>query len=287
MGRWLGAFAVISLSGFALAACGDPAPTDAGGDSGGVDVRTVMDTGGGTDAVDRPTSDRPAADVRPMGCGEGLGPCNPVTNTGCMMGEACALGGGTTQCVAAGTGGWDSPCGMGMPACREGFACLTNDRGMTFRCVKLCCGATDNDRCRDTTMGGRVGGACSITIGDAMGNPLSFMGCVQSANCDWRQQNCMVATQSCIPVDDRGNTACRASGPTAEGAVCGTGMPECIRGHLCVGPSGGPFACRRICDPTVTAATDGGGMFAMCPTGFMCGGVNMLPMDFGICQPMM
>lgn len=283
MRRLLCCVAVAASMGFVMMGCGDPAVVDAGGDTrtpdasdssvtpdvpeaGAPDVRdVVMDTG--------PT------------CGDGIGPCNPVTNANCGSGESCRLagdgmGGNTTMCGPAGSGGWNAPC-SGMMPCREGFACLTNDMGATFRCVRLCCEG-DNARCRDTAAGGRVGATCSVRI-----NGLSFMGCQEASSCDWRLQNCPMMTQNCVPTDERGTTACNPTGMGATGAMCGgsTGV-QCQRGHLCAGPMGGVATCLRICDPMATMATDGGGMFQVCPSGMRCGPVNGFPADFGVCITM-
>ncbi len=278
-------WACATLAAFTLAACGGPSTiddvstgdgaTDTVGDIPSVDVRDVpSDVGDGG-----------SGDAGGATCGEMIPVCNPVTNRGCATGQACSLTGAagmqTGRCIAAGVGGWEAPCGAAMP-CREGFACLSNDMGMTFRCVKLCCGPADTDRCRDIATGGRVNATCSVNI-----NGVDFMGC-SADSCDWHLQDCPrrgTVAQTCLAIDVRGATACAVAGMAMAGDPC-VRSTDCVQGHLCITAGTGTPTCRRVCDPTATSPADGGGAFRTCPMGFVCRGIRDRPPDFGDCQPM-
>jgi hypothetical protein len=273
---------MVAFAALALGACSGGGGNDAGdtrGPSDAGDVAMVTDIG----PQDGPPEAGPA-------CGSGLGPCNPVTNTGCATGQACqtsvnmdqtAL---VTSCGRAGTGGYGASC-MSEDDCMETFTCL-GDRG----CMKLCCGLGDDETCR-TGPGGRPGATCTAQIATRNGGPSGLWFCTLPMRCDWFAQDC-AGGANCLPVRADGTTECQAAGTSTNGQPCGgsTGM-NCARGYICIAAM--PTAvCRQICDPTLAAGADAGttpdgGVSRACPSGYRCGGVNDRPRNFGVCVPAM
>ncbi len=118
-------------------------------DAGSGDARA------GSESVS-PTSDAPDAYTAVSSCGDGLGHCNPINQSGCEQVQLPCLfyTGMTTSCTARGHLGWGSPCIMSMPQdCLPGFVCA-EDSNRVPRCAKLCCPGDDR-ACRDTATGGR------------------------------------------------------------------------------------------------------------------------------------
>ncbi len=206
-------------------------------------------------------------------CGAAYSPCDPVANTGCMAGQACAIMNAATHtsvCITAGRGAFGAACAS-PEDCQEGLGCIGS------KCARWCCGQGDNATCRGMP-GGRAGAICNINV---MGTGL--FACSLPDNCDVHQQNCMTATDACVPIGADGTTQCVTpiAGAMA-GAACST-LNGCPRGHICVGPEG-MATCRQICDPTSMAM----GMFSSCPAPMTCGRITGAPMNIGACTaPMM
>lgn len=281
---------LVAFTSVGLMNCSQPVEMDSGTD---VTDAGVHDTGTNMDVqhADVPPTDT-GTDGGSATCGTGLGPCNPVTQTGCGTGMACIFGGDgdggvTSICTSPGAGAPGATCNSA-DGCLQGFACLGNPG----HCTKICCGPGDNETCR-TGVGGVHGATCAIQIQD-----VNFYGCQATTTCDWFAQDCANATDNCQPIDSTGTTTCVAGGTGTDGASCGggTGAVDCARGFICIsaGPDAGSGGvCRAICDPSDTTGDAGttpdGGVSRLCPTGRHCGGLNFadghsLP-NFGVCVP--
>jgi hypothetical protein len=248
-----------------------PSPRDGGSDVTTPGPEASVPT---TDAGTQPEAGPgPAPTDAGAACGSMFSPCNPVTNQGCMPGQACVLSNAmmrTTTCVAAGRGAFGAAC-MNAEDCQEGLACLSN------KCTRWCCGSGDNATCRSMP-GGRPGAICNINVQNA-----GLFACSLPDNCDVHQQNCMNMTDNCVAIGMDGTTQCVTPNAMAmPGAACRF-LNDCPRGHICVGPEG-MATCRPVCDPTGMAM----GTFSRCAAPLTCGRVNGLPMNVGVCtMPMM
>lgn len=266
----------------ALGACGPGTNTmDTG--TGGTDVVTpmpdatnpMMETGPGDPDVVTPPADTMGSETSmPATCGGGLGPCNPVTNTGCMTGQAC-VGLTTTQCVPAGAGGPGTAC-MDSTDCREGLACLGESAGNST-CQRLCCGEGDDERCR-TGPSGQPGARCNGGIRDS-----SLFFCTVPTRCDVFEQNCP-AGRACTVTAADGTTDCYPAGTPTAGQPCGgTGGMNCAAGAVCLVQMGSTQGmCYRYCDPAAAGTPRG------CLAGNTCQrATGILPNTIGICAPSM
>lgn len=195
------------------------------------------------------TSDTPLADavVRPATCGEGMGPCNPVNNSGCYANERCFIrvGSSPTRCGSAGTGGWGAPC-VDESDCGAGFVCQRpSASGGSARCMKLCC-LGDDDSCRDTAAGGLRGGVCTVTLPDGL------HGCEVPCDPFSTSNSCPTDAPYCGP-DMTGSFRCAAQSttpPRSVGESC-TASNQCRPGSVC---SPANDRCTPACNPNI--ATD-------------------------------
>jgi hypothetical protein len=271
-----GRSALIAFLALGLGACSPGMGTVDAGDGGNTPTdgsHNQPDTGPQPDGGPSDGGGGPA-------CGRGRGACNPVDNSGCTSGQACQVYANTeqtalvTMCGEAGSGGYGTMCTQDTE-CMETFTCLGN------RCVKLCCGAGDDETCRSGP-GGRPGATCNGQISTMNGGGSGLFFCSLPVRCDWFTQTDCAPNETCSPTRMDGTTECREAGTASEGMECGSA--RCEHGYVCISTGADmPGYCRRICDPT-GAATEGD--FRTCPTGFTCGRVNMLPTNFGICAPM-
>lgn len=265
---------VLALS--ALAACSPPETPgrDAGPDSS-ADTGVSQPDGSTTDTGVVTDTGVPSDGGGSMTCGSMYSPCDPVANTGCMAGEMCVIMNQTMRqstCVPAGRAAFGAAC-MSAEDCQEGLGCIGG------KCARWCCGTGDNTTCRSMP-GGRAGALCNINV-----NGTGLFACSLPDNCDLHQQNCMTATDACVPVGTDGTTQCvtPVMGATAGGAC--SSLNGCPRGHICIMAAGAMTStCRQICDPTMMAT----GSFASCPMGQTCARINGLPANVGSCTtPMM
>ncbi len=264
----------------ALTACG---PMEPAGRDAAADAR--IDTGVNTPDGTNPPADtgvNPPADsgVNPPGdgggsmtCGAAYSPCDPVTNRGCPAGQACAIANQMMRmstCIPAGRGAFGATC-MTPEDCQEGLGCIGG------KCARWCCGSGDNTTCRGMP-GGRPGAICNINV-----TGTGLFACSLPDNCDIHQQNCMTATDACVPIGADGTTQCVTPVMGAmPGAACNS-LNSCPRGHVCVGPEG-MGTCRQVCDPTNMAM----GTFSRCTAPMTCARVNGFPANIGVCTtPMM
>lgn len=251
-----------------------PAPMPDAGDTGGAPDGGT-DGNSGVDA--RPQDAAMDAPVGPS-CGASLGPCDPITNAGCMTGQACRFtlmnGRLVSSCSRAGTGGFDASC-RSDDDCMETFACVSG------KCHKLCCGPGMDEQCR-TGPGGRPGATCTYQLGvNDMAIPI--YACAAPMRCNWFSQDCM-GNNTCIAIREDGTTQCVPAGTTPEGQPCET-HSQCVRGHICISTGTGSATCRRICDPT--GMSSDAGEFRTCPMGYSCAGLRNAPTDYGACLPTM
>ncbi|MCB9592224.1 MAG: hypothetical protein H6719_05790 [Sandaracinaceae bacterium] len=252
---WVAALALVSMAG-----CDDNTNpgTDSGpgpGTDGGV---TLMDSGPGSDDAG-PTGTDAGTDAGGGGsCTGPSGPCNALDATSCGSGMACVLSGSSdtmwqTVCIMAGAGTQGSACDPTMQGqCAEGFQCSST----SSVCEKICCETADCS----------PGDFCGLVAGAEAGF------CSTPDDCDLIAQTGCPAMQGCYP--SSGGLACLGAGTVAEGATC-MFTNDCMPGFGCLGPSGGPSACRAWCDMAAMPTT--------CPTGFACTGVTGLPV--GACTP--
>jgi hypothetical protein len=276
-------------TGIALTGCSGENATDGGGGTDAADRSN--DTGGQMD-VQRPVDvvdTGHASDSGGSACAAAmLGMCNAISNEGCTGGQGCYLagdgdGGVTGMCVPVGSVALGDPCNAAND-CIQGLACL----GEPGRCVKLCCGAGDNDTCRNGP-GGARGAVCSIPI-----TGLPIYACQQTTGCDWFAQDSPNGN-NCEPADASGTTTCDTPvGPGVDGDPCGssTGAVACALGYTCIqiASDGGTAmaACRQVCDPNATGTDAGsseGGVPRTCPADRHCGRVNDRPNNYGVCVP--
>jgi hypothetical protein len=279
--------ALMFTASLGLAGCPQPGAPD----TGFTDASdTVQDTHNVMDVQhDAPPTDVPM-DTSSATCSTAmLDNCNPVSNAGCMTGQACYFGGNgdggvTSGCNTPGTITTGHACSTA-EGCLPGLACL----GTPGTCVKLCCGPSDNQTCR-TGPGGMPGATCSIPI-----NGVPFYGCLATQNCDWFAQDCTNGG-NCQPVDSSGTTTCATAGTATDGAACGGSAGDCARGFTCIqSGDAGAAVCRQVCDPSFVTGSDAGptpdgGVPHTCSTGFHCGQVGFPPSggtisNFGVCIP--
>ena len=250
--------AIMSVS---LMACG----TEAMRDSGVGDV--IIDSGvANTGDVPTPPIDMPTA----ASCGGEYRVCNPVTNMGCMAGQACYVAGpGMGTCAPAGRGGPGTMC-MGPEACQEGLGCIGG------KCAKWCCTMGDNGPCR-TGANGRPGAICNVNVMAG-----SILACSYVDNCSVHSQNCPNMGEICLLAGPDGTVQCGMSNGTGMPNMTCDSLNACPRGYACAGTMAASN-CRRFCDPTGMAMGD----FVTCPMGFTCGRLNNQPANICICNPMM
>ena len=177
----------------------------------------------------------------------GGGPCNPVAQTGCAVGEKCALilddpdsGAGHVGCVADGTQAVGAACteptvAGGADNCLAGGDCY---RGT---CNEIC--TTVNDQCAD--------GTC-VTFQDGNGNPIPIEICLPS--CDLLAQDCVGEGTGCYLA---GEPVCVGAGSANLGEPCAAAN-ACMVGMVCVGSDMGGFFCRGFCGPWMDCFTKAG-----------------------------
>ena len=234
--------------------------------NGGTDAGVVfVDSGGGggTDAGDTDGGGMMGTDAGHDAGGGGMctgpsGPCNVFVPSSCGAGMACVMSGSSatsweTVCIMAGAGTRGAACDPTMQGqCAEGFQCSSSGR----TCERICCATSD---CA-------AGDFCGLVAGADAGF------CSTPDDCNLITQTGCDAGQGCYP--SSGGLSCLSAGTIGEGGTC-MFTNDCMPGFGCLGPMGGPSACRRWCD---MAAMDA------CPAGFSCGGVGGLPV--GACIPM-
>lgn len=214
-------------------------------------------------------------------CGAGLGPCDPILQTGCAAGQMCqpyqvdaTL---RSRCVAAGARSVGSSCnGLGgAQDCQAGLYC--NQSLRPPECRALCCRGRD-DLCRSAP-GGTATDQCIFSLRAGATEVGGPNGCSQG--CDWTAQSCG-GGHTCFPQNQTGASDCRPVGTRREGESCAvSGAPDdyaCAEGLLCVteavdGSVTG-IVCRRICD----TRTGCPGTLTCCPSGS-----GLYPIQAGFC----
>jgi len=162
--------------------------------------------------------------------------CNPVSQTGCGVGEKCAWVVdqldpeiGHLDCAPAGTVSIGSACTEptapgGTDDCEAGGHCYNG------YCHELC--TTVNDQCGD--------GACQGFLDD-MGHPLPYEICL--FGCNPLLQNCAADNEGCYVA--RGAVCVVSIGTAGAGEPCQY-VNACAPGLICMGY---PGVCRPFCGP--------------------------------------
>lgn len=217
--------------------------------------------GGGGSSSD-PDASNPFIDAGPDADIDAGGNCNPVSQTGCVASEKCALildipdiGRGHVGCVMDGTQAIGAACteptvAGGSDDCAAGGDCY---RGT---CMPIC--TTVNDQCAD--------GSC-VTFSDGGDPPIPVPIEICLPSCDLLAQDCGEG-QGCYLA---GEAVCVGAGDGAVGETC-MFANGCLPGMVCVGSDEGGFVCRSFCGPWMDCFTKAGEV-ASCACGatLVCG----------------
>lgn len=177
-------------------------------------------------------------DTTPMGCMDldpGLGPCDPICQTGCDVGQHCVADGDPLEamCEDAGMGEQGQAC-QADTECGVGLHCRSVGGG-ALRCVTYC-----NPNAIPT--GCPANHACNRLVSD-----MRLGACIAISNeCEAIPADTCDDPEECY--DTLNGRRCVESGDTALGDPC-TRSTDCQVGARCVGVDGMGESCRTLCDP--------------------------------------
>lgn len=195
-------------------------------------------------------------------------PCNPISQTGCAVGEKCAFilddpgaGAGHVGCVPDGTQGLGEACTDATVAGESDDCTIGSDcyRGV---CHEIC-----------ATVIGCIEGTCT-SFQDGNGNPIPIEICLPS--CDLLLQDCAGDGEGCYLA---GEPVCVGAGTAGIGEPCAAAN-GCEPGMVCVGSDMGGFFCRSFCGPWMNCF-DGTGAVTSCGCG-SCRACNANEVCFAI-----
>lgn len=215
-----------------------------------------------SDHDDAPEAPAPRDDAG-FECGADVGPCDPVTGTGCAAGQDCRLVATTpfeSACGAAGAGAVGSVCAR-EAQCAAGLHCVAGF------CLSLCCfGAAGDAAC-----GSRYG-RLSRCVGNTDLQPISA--CTAMNRCEYTSPSACAAPLACDVYSTAGHARCGTRGAVPLGGACRL-FNDCVAGLSCrllVPPEG---ECVPLCNPLVSAR---------CKDGSRCVGYGNTPRDWGYCE---
>ncbi len=245
----VGAFALLGCAGGSAADDDDiVVPPDAATRDAAAPDAAAPDAAAPDAATPDAATPDASTDVPDAGCGAAVA-CNPVAQTGCAVGEKCAVilddvdsGASHIGCIADGTEAIGAACTEAATVC-ESDNCAAGGQCYNGLCHEICSTALAN--CTGT-------GVC-VQFVDGMGDDLPTQICL--FGCDPLVQDCVADSEACYLVGDGGVCVVPAGG---------TGLPigsaciyanSCVEGGICIGPAGAGV-CRLMCGNVVDMWTE-------------------------------